>query len=203
MAGQDSMRAADADRDVVAERLRVALGEGRLELHEYDERVQRVYAARTYGDLAAVTTDLPAPVPPERAGLAPVGAGAVQPDVAAAARGATAAWLGGIWLPYLRVVAIVVTIWAVTSLIAGDPLYFWPGWVAGPWGAVLLVRTVTGIALGEPARAAPWRGRQRRVGAGGKRHRQPAEQAREARDRRRAERGDGRRKLAEPGDEVG
>src|ERR687885_815865 len=47
------MRASDADRTVVAERLQTALDEGRLSLTEYDERLQQTYAARTYGDLDA------------------------------------------------------------------------------------------------------------------------------------------------------
>nr|WP_240944546.1 hypothetical protein [Micromonospora thermarum] len=66
------------------------------------------------------------------------------------------------WEPWLKVVPIVVAIWAVTSLFAWDVLYFWPGWVAGPWGAVLLVRTVLGITSGEPARWAAERERRRR-----------------------------------------
>jgi hypothetical protein len=57
---QDELRASDADRDWVVERLRQAHGEGRLDLAEFDERTARAYAARTYGELAAVTADLPA-----------------------------------------------------------------------------------------------------------------------------------------------
>jgi hypothetical protein len=41
------LRAGDADRERVAERLRLALDEGRLNLHEYDERLQEAYAAKT------------------------------------------------------------------------------------------------------------------------------------------------------------
>ncbi|HZS20169.1 MAG TPA: DUF1707 domain-containing protein [Pseudonocardiaceae bacterium] len=55
----DRMRAADSDRERVAERLRSAHDEGRLTLAEYDERVQQAWAARTYGELAALTADLP------------------------------------------------------------------------------------------------------------------------------------------------
>jgi hypothetical protein len=32
----------------------------------------------------------------------------------------------------------------VTSLASGDWIYPWPIWVIGPWGAVLLARTLTG-----------------------------------------------------------
>jgi hypothetical protein len=62
------MRASDADRERVAEVLRRAAGEGRIELAELDERLAAVYAARTYGDLEPITRDLPAagdvPAPP-------------------------------------------------------------------------------------------------------------------------------------------
>ena len=53
------MRAGDADREVVAEILRTALGEGRLDLHEVDERLTRTYAARTYAELEPIVADLP------------------------------------------------------------------------------------------------------------------------------------------------
>src|SRR5690606_14708362 len=55
------LRAADADRQQVAEQLRSAVDEGRLTLDEYDERLTAVYAAKTYGDLSRLTADLPAP----------------------------------------------------------------------------------------------------------------------------------------------
>ncbi len=54
-----SQRASDADRDAVAERLRVAAGEGRIEPWELDERLSQAYGARTYGQLAALVADLP------------------------------------------------------------------------------------------------------------------------------------------------
>lgn len=53
------MRACDADRERTADMLRNAFVEGRLNQEELDERLGRVYAARTYGDLAAQTADLP------------------------------------------------------------------------------------------------------------------------------------------------
>ncbi|MBG6100692.1 hypothetical protein IW249_001106 [Micromonospora vinacea] len=165
MDGRDGMRAADSDRAAVADRLRVALDEGRLDLHEYDERLQRAYAARTYADLKALLTDLPPVTPTQRSGLAPT----AGPTVSllgdqlgpASTSGVTARWLAEVWFPYLRVIAIVVTIWAVTSLLSQDLLYFWPAWVAGPWGAVLVVRTVSGMAAKEPQRQAIKRQRRR------------------------------------------
>ncbi|GGV33165.1 DUF1707 SHOCT-like domain-containing protein [Streptomyces spectabilis] len=54
------LRASDADRERVAEVLREAMAEGRLDMDEFNERVDAAYRARTYGDLAPLTRDLPA-----------------------------------------------------------------------------------------------------------------------------------------------
>ena len=54
------MRASDADRDQVIEVLAGAAGDGRLTLEEYAERSGAALAARTIGDLAGLTADIPA-----------------------------------------------------------------------------------------------------------------------------------------------
>ncbi|MFF8945409.1 DUF1707 domain-containing protein [Streptomyces sp. NPDC014864] len=54
------LRASDADRERVAEILRDALAEGRLDMGEFEERLETTYKARTYGELAPITRDLPA-----------------------------------------------------------------------------------------------------------------------------------------------
>ncbi|PPS74289.1 MULTISPECIES: DUF1707 SHOCT-like domain-containing protein [Streptomyces] len=54
------LRASDADREQVAEILRDALAEGRLDMEEFEERLDATYRARTYGELAPITRDLPA-----------------------------------------------------------------------------------------------------------------------------------------------
>jgi hypothetical protein len=53
------MRVSDAERHVVAELLRTAAGEGRLDLDELDQRLEATYAAKTYADLVPITADLP------------------------------------------------------------------------------------------------------------------------------------------------
>ncbi|NUR03249.1 MAG: DUF1707 domain-containing protein [Streptomyces sp.] len=53
------LRASHADRDQVVEVLRVAAGDGRLTAEELDERVEAALTARTLGDLAVLTVDLP------------------------------------------------------------------------------------------------------------------------------------------------
>lgn len=57
---EDTVRAADADREAVAERLRLAAGEGRINFDELDERLGYAYNAGTYGQLRALVADLPA-----------------------------------------------------------------------------------------------------------------------------------------------
>ncbi len=58
--GHGALRVSHEDRDQVAEALRVAAGDGRLTADELDERLERALTARTYDDLAALLTDLPA-----------------------------------------------------------------------------------------------------------------------------------------------
>ena len=54
------MRASDSDRDRVADQLREALAEGRLTAEEHAERLDAVYQAKTYAELAPIVHDLPA-----------------------------------------------------------------------------------------------------------------------------------------------
>jgi len=53
------MRVSDNEREAVAERLRVAAGEGRLGLDELEDRISAVYEAKTYAELEPITRDLP------------------------------------------------------------------------------------------------------------------------------------------------
>lgn len=55
-----ALRASDADRDRVADILREALAEGRLDSEEHSERLDRVYTAKTMGELEPLVRDLPA-----------------------------------------------------------------------------------------------------------------------------------------------
>lgn len=57
---QRDLRASDAERRAVVQRLELALRDGRLTLAEFDERAQAAYAARTRGELDDLTADLPA-----------------------------------------------------------------------------------------------------------------------------------------------
>jgi len=54
------LRASHEDRDRVVELLRMAAGDGRLTAEELDQRLEVALTARTYGELTALTSDLPA-----------------------------------------------------------------------------------------------------------------------------------------------
>ncbi|MFG2984712.1 DUF1707 domain-containing protein [Streptomyces sp. NPDC048258] len=84
------LRASDADRDRVVERLRDAVAEGRLDMEEFEERLEAAYKSRTYAELEPLTRDLPvaggaAPLP------APVPSGSSWPGrIGGSATSATA-----------------------------------------------------------------------------------------------------------------
>jgi hypothetical protein len=99
-----TLRASDADRERVAERLREHAGAGRLSMDELSERLETVFAARTLGELEPPLADLPSTERRHR-----------EPSFASA--------------PMLALVALLVTIWAVTGAGA-----FWPFWILlGVW----------------------------------------------------------------------
>jgi hypothetical protein len=59
------LRASDEDRQRILDALQRHTAAGRLSLDEFSDRAAEVYAARTVGDLTAITGDLPAePVAP-------------------------------------------------------------------------------------------------------------------------------------------
>jgi hypothetical protein len=154
------LRAADTDRAAVADVLGQHMSAGRLTVEEYDERLARAYAAKTYGELAELTTDLPT-TPPARAPEP-----ARRDDTAAASACTPAgpwAWGGGwghgwgndhAWRSWASTALIVLSIWAVTSLASWELHYFWPIWVIGPWGAVLLASRLgsRGVERRQPGR---------------------------------------------------
>jgi hypothetical protein len=138
-------RASDADRDRVAAVLRDAHAEGRLDVDELTERLDATYASRTYGELAALTQDLPVtgdrPSPAPAPTPVPASAPAVPGPVGRPPVRRTDRDLRGAWAAWGVAVSVNVVIWLLVAITSG-PVYFWPMWVAGPWGAVLLVLTV-------------------------------------------------------------
>jgi hypothetical protein len=56
---EPDLRASHADRDRVVDALRVAAGDGRLSAEELEARLESALSARTLGELAGLTADLP------------------------------------------------------------------------------------------------------------------------------------------------
>ncbi|MCZ2806963.1 DUF1707 domain-containing protein [Modestobacter sp. VKM Ac-2983] len=161
------LRAADADRAAVAEVLGHHMSAGRLTVAEYDDRLARAYAARTYGELAELTTDLPAAEPagsrtaetPAVAGP-PAGPAGGGPWAVHGWYGSFGSWAGGssmraAWASWLSTAVIVLGIWLITSMASDDSIHFWPMWVIGPWGLVLLAQTIGGHRGGDRERQLP------------------------------------------------
>jgi hypothetical protein len=120
------MRASDADRAAVAQRLQRAVDEGRLDLTDYDERLQQTYAAKTYGELDRITADLPAPPPGSALAKAQDKTVAERTDAAAE------------WRSWAGTSLVLITIWGITSVAAGGAIFFWPMFPIGIWAAILL-----------------------------------------------------------------
>ncbi|SDU89159.1 DUF1707 SHOCT-like domain-containing protein [Jiangella alkaliphila] len=129
------MRASDADRDRVAEILRDAHGEGRLSQDELLIRVDGTYTAKTYQDLDRLIADLP--VRRQPAGLIPRPLSAPRPVPKRTGRRVARRLLNGAWWFYGICVAINLLVWLLVLIGSGDAQYFWPIWVAGPWGVLL------------------------------------------------------------------
>jgi hypothetical protein len=128
------MRAGDADREQVLERLRVAHVEGRLDAAELDERITATLAARTYGELAALVTDLPGDPPSPRPLGVPVPRSSAPPErpsrQAKDLGPAVATWVG--------VTVTMIAVWVVGCVAAGAVVFPWWLLVATPWGLGLL-----------------------------------------------------------------
>ena len=107
--------AASADRERAVGVLRAGFAEGRLSQDELDDRVTRAYSARTYGELWALTVDLPAgPFVPVPGPVAVVPQAAVRPSS---------------WRPAAALVITALVIFTLAALItalltahAGSPV---------------------------------------------------------------------------------
>ena len=143
MAGDPRIRASDADRDRTAALLREHHAAGRLTAEEFNERLDKVYAAKTLGDLDQLLSDLPGidlyELPDhsvDRRGrtsfglpwlLAPRGSGRISP-----------AWRAA-WGSWATVSLVAFLAW----LLSGHPGSLWFLWVAGAYGIVLCGRWVS------------------------------------------------------------
>jgi hypothetical protein len=130
------VRAGDRDRERTAALLGQALAQGYVSMGDFEDRLQRTFAARTTSGLRALTADLPVAAlrrhdPRRRAARN------------AAARRSVQIHLGA----YLAMAVIVLTVWFMVGVTAGA-WYFWPIWpiLGGMIGVIshaIPVRAVT------------------------------------------------------------
>ncbi|HYX59839.1 MAG TPA: DUF1707 domain-containing protein [Streptosporangiaceae bacterium] len=133
MSGYPGIRASDEDRSQTAAALGEHYAAGRLTLEEFQERLDKVYAATTLGELDRLIMDLPGTdlgrLPERRApGPVRVPAGA-----------STLAWRSArrFWLA-ISVVAFVI--WLLGGASGGP----WFLWAAVPLGLLILLRWIAG-----------------------------------------------------------
>ncbi|WP_032401881.1 DUF1707 SHOCT-like domain-containing protein [Rhodococcoides fascians] len=123
------LRVSNDEREVVVNTLGVAMGEGRLTLVEYEQRLDAVWASRTRGDLAEVVRDLPD----------------AEKSKAHESKARDVAHTTSKWREYLDEwrwwfggAVVMNGIWAVQWISDGEPTAYWPLWPLGIWGIILI-----------------------------------------------------------------
>jgi hypothetical protein len=109
-----NVRASDAEREATADRLRQHHTDGRLDQEEFQERLDRCFAAKTVGELAELTRDLPG----DSARRGPAGASGLGLGL-----------LGGLRLiPIVPIILAIVAIHLIIGVFSGlwilIPLFF-------------------------------------------------------------------------------
>jgi hypothetical protein len=147
MGSDMSIRASDADRDRTAAALREHLAAGRLTTEEFDERLDKAYAAKTLGELDGLMADLPATGPGPLPGTSldrpaagpPIASRGSSRSVEAGQGRSPAVWRAA-WGSWLGISLFLLVIWLASG--AGGGLWFL--WVALALGALMLGRQITG-----------------------------------------------------------
>ena len=161
MASDPQLRASDADRDRVAGALREHLAAGRLTLDEFNDRLDKAYAARTAGELGEVLADLPGAdleqlpdaLPRRPAGGPPHPASPSGWPVPFGQGRFSPAWRAA-WGSWLAISLCTFVIWLLSGASGG----LWFLWVVVPLGALMLGRWAVGAPAHRGGRR-PRRGR--------------------------------------------
>lgn len=129
------MRAADSDRDQIAERLADALAEGRLDLTEYDARLAQAMSAKTLGELERIVDDLPL----SKAQVEQEKRAAEERRRDAARRAMVDRWRG-----WFGIAVLLNVIWLFTVISSGELLFYWPAIPLGIMAAINLGQSAGG-----------------------------------------------------------
>lgn len=149
MPADPRMRASDADRERTAALLREHHAVGRLTPEEFDDRLNRVFTARTHGDLDALLADLPAidlyQLP--SAGIHPAPPGAMRPrggggsGMAHRGDGALLPRRIATWLTWTAASALLLALWLGVGLVAGGAAWLpWFLLIVIPWALIIARR---------------------------------------------------------------
>lgn len=151
MPGDPRLRASDTDRERAASLLREHHAVGRLTAEEFEERLNKAFAAKTVGELDALLADLPAidlyqlPSASIRPARRRGGSGLERRGGSGPERspgGSLVPSLGGTWGGWVTGTALLVVVWVVIGIMAGG--LAWAPWfalVAGPWALGLALRS--------------------------------------------------------------
>jgi hypothetical protein len=126
----DEYRISHAEREAVMDRLRDGMAEGRIDLYEFESRLDIVLNAKVAADLVPAVADLP-PAPAE-----------VKQTLKRRRKMARASFYGHL-VPYLATNGFLVMIWGLSG--AG---HFWPAYVMGGWGIGLASHGVAAFSVG-------------------------------------------------------
>jgi hypothetical protein len=145
MPGDPRMRASDADRDRTAALLREHHAVGRLTPEEFDDRLDKVFTARTIGELDALLSDLPgidlyrlpsADITPTRSYRPGGGPGLIRrPD------GSLAPFRVPAWTAWTAASALLVVLWLGVGIAAGGATWIpWFLLIVIPWALTIARR---------------------------------------------------------------
>jgi Domain of unknown function (DUF1707) len=131
---RSQLRTSHADREQVIDVVKAAFVQGRLAKDEFDQRIARVFASRTYADLAYLTVDIPAGLIRAQAPLAP----ADPPARIAMDRNVVRSWISAtVMLPGMVV--------AASAMESGQPAVF--GLIVALVFACLVALPVSGLVM--------------------------------------------------------
>ncbi len=152
MPGDPRVRASDADRERTVSLLREHHAQGRLTAEEFNDRLDRVFAAKTIGELDALLADLPGidlyRLP--AAGIRPAPPGASRSRAARAGGGSAVSRRGDgtvspqravTWVTWATISSLLFAVWLALGLVSGGAAWLpWFLLVVVPWGIAIARR---------------------------------------------------------------
>ena len=137
------LRAADSDRQAISDRLRIAAQDGRLDVHEYDERLQMALAAKTFGELDDLVADLPDVRPEDKSRVSRVDNDAVDSVDDDDDEDEDSSDIRNVWVSLGGAAVFFTGLWVLGWIGSGGaPPFYWPLWILGFWTIGAVVTTM-------------------------------------------------------------